>query len=120
MWHSKINFILNFLFERLLSFDFRPLAILPSYDEITIAVRCCPIYFKLRLDGPASVAALQYRIVFAVATQKSVLIYDTQQFAPIAVISNMHYTRLTDISWLANFIIFNSPSVLQNHFMIIK
>lgn len=73
--------------------------LLPSLDESTIAVRCCPIYFELQENGPTSMFALPYRIVFAVATQHSVFIYDTQQTSPIAVISNIHYTRLTDVSW---------------------
>ncbi|XP_031833327.1 chromatin assembly factor 1, p105 subunit [Nomia melanderi] len=76
-----------------------PLMLLPSLDESTIAVRCCPIYFELQENGPTSMIALPYRIVFAVATQHSVFIYDTQQISPIAVISNIHYTRLTDVSW---------------------
>ncbi|KAF7990232.1 hypothetical protein HCN44_000037 [Aphidius gifuensis] len=76
-----------------------PIMILPSLDESTIAVRCCPVYFELRNDGPISMLALPYRLVFAVATQKSVIIYDTQQISPIAVISNIHYTRLTDVAW---------------------
>lgn len=73
--------------------------ILPSLDECTIAIRCCPVYFELRKDGPIPTIALPYRIIFAVATQHSILIYDTQQISPIAVISNIHYTRLTDIAW---------------------
>lgn len=40
-----------------------------------------------------------YRIIYAVATQESVLLFDTQQSSPFAIISNIHYTRLTDISW---------------------
>ncbi|KAK2582751.1 hypothetical protein KPH14_005018 [Odynerus spinipes] len=79
-----------------------PIMILPSLDECTIAIRCCPIYFELRKDGPTPIITLPYRIVFAVATQHSVLIYDTQQISPIAVISNIHYTRLTDIAWSSN------------------
>lgn len=43
--------------------------------------------------------ALPYRMIFAVATQHSIMIYDTQQISPIAVISNIHYTRLTDVAW---------------------
>ena len=73
--------------------------VLPSLDESTIAVRCCPLYFELRENGPISVIPLPYRMVFAVATQRSVFIYDTQQISPIAVISNIHYTRLTDVAW---------------------
>ncbi|XP_076297642.1 chromatin assembly factor 1, p105 subunit [Lasioglossum baleicum] len=76
-----------------------PLMLLPSLTESTIAVRCCPVYFELRKDGPVPLITLPYRMVFAVATQHSVLIYDTQQISPIAVISNIHYTRLTDVSW---------------------
>ncbi|XP_046392894.1 chromatin assembly factor 1 subunit B [Ischnura elegans] len=47
----------------------------------------------------SSLFALPYRVVFAVATQKSVILYDTQQPLPFAKISNIHYTRLTDITW---------------------
>ena len=39
------------------------------------------------------------RMVMAVATRCSVLLYDTQQEAPFARISNIHFTRLTDLSW---------------------
>uniref|UniRef100_A0A182M5X1 CAF1B/HIR1 beta-propeller domain-containing protein n=1 Tax=Anopheles culicifacies TaxID=139723 RepID=A0A182M5X1_9DIPT len=39
------------------------------------------------------------QMVFAVATKSSVYLYDTQQAAPFALISNIHYTRLTDMSW---------------------
>lgn len=73
--------------------------VLPTLDEPTIAVRCCPLYFELRNQGPVALIALPYRLVFAVATQKSVFIYDTQQISPIAIISNIHYTRLTDVTW---------------------
>ncbi|XP_003699444.2 chromatin assembly factor 1, p105 subunit [Megachile rotundata] len=76
-----------------------PLILLPSFDQCTIAVKCCPIYFELRKDGPTSMIALPYRMVFAVATQHSVFIYDTQQTSPVSVVSNIHYTRLTDVTW---------------------
>lgn len=73
--------------------------ILPSSEEQTIAVRCCPLYFQLREDGPKSVIPLPYRMIFAVATHRSVVIYDTQQTSPIAIVSNIHFTRLTDVAW---------------------
>lgn len=56
-------------------------------------------------DGSSSVIApvpafvLPYRIVYAVVTQDTVLIYDTQQQTPLAVVSNLHYTTFTDITW---------------------
>lgn len=73
--------------------------ILPTMNECTIAVRCCPVYFELREDGPNALITLPYRMIFAVATQSSVLIYDTQQICPIGVISLIHYGRLNDLSW---------------------
>ena len=38
-------------------------------------------------------------MIFAVATKCSVYLYDTQQKLPFALISNIHYTRLTDMAW---------------------
>lgn len=76
-----------------------PIMILPTLNECTIAVRCCPVYFELREDGPDALIMLPYRMVFAVATQSSILIYDTQQISPIGIISNIHYGRLNDLAW---------------------
>lgn len=41
-------------------------------------------------------------MIFAVATDTDVLLYDTQQTAPIACFEKIHYTHLTDISWSAD------------------
>lgn len=38
-------------------------------------------------------------MIFAVATKCSVYLYDTQQKIPFGLISNIHYTRLTDLTW---------------------
>jgi chromatin assembly factor 1 subunit B len=46
-----------------------------------------------------SMIGLPYRMVFAVATQDSVWIYDTQQGGPLCCFSNMHYASFTDLSW---------------------
>lgn len=43
--------------------------------------------------------ALPYRIVYAVATQDAVLVYDTQQQSPLCVVSNLHFATFTDLSW---------------------
>jgi chromatin assembly factor 1 subunit B len=45
------------------------------------------------------VFALPYRIVYAVATQDAILVYDTQQQTPLAVVSNLHFATFTDLSW---------------------
>ncbi|CAM1504529.1 Fc.00g021200.m01.CDS01 [Cosmosporella sp. VM-42] len=49
--------------------------------------------------GPKPAFSLPYRMVYAVATQDSVLLYDTQQKTPIAVVSNLHCATFTDLAW---------------------
>ncbi|XP_053733345.1 chromatin assembly factor 1 subunit B [Synchiropus splendidus] len=82
----------------------RPLAHLPCPGKVTLAVRCCPVYFELRSrtgeDGCSqNVLQLPYRMVFAVASEDSVLLYDTQQTLPFGLVSNIHYHTLSDLSW---------------------
>lgn len=42
---------------------------------------------------------LAYRYVYAVATQDSVYVYDTEQKEPLAYFSNLHYSPFTDLAW---------------------
>ncbi|XP_067154924.1 chromatin assembly factor 1 subunit B isoform X2 [Apteryx mantelli] len=86
----------------------RPMGHLPCPGKATLAVRCCPVYFELRRalnkdeisqkSAPA-LFKLPYRLVFAVASEDSVLFYDTQQSFPFGYVSNIHYHTLSDISW---------------------
>ena len=46
-----------------------------------------------------SVFALPYILLYAVACQDSVLLYDTQQSGPIAIFRGLHYAGFTDIAW---------------------
>lgn len=85
----------------------RPVAHLPCPAKATLAVRCCPVYFELRTkkgedgsDQPlANVFQLPYRLVFAVASEDSIFLYDTQQTLPFGLISNIHYHTLSDLTW---------------------
>ncbi|KAM5281676.1 chromatin assembly factor 1 subunit B [Ctenodactylus gundi] len=82
----------------------RPVAHLPCPGKATLAVRCCPVYFELRPVAEADRASqelvrLPYRVVFAVASEDSVLLYDTQQTFPFGYVTNIHYHTLSDISW---------------------
>ncbi|KAI9513386.1 WD40 repeat-like protein [Russula earlei] len=47
----------------------------------------------------ASVFALPYRMLFAVATMDSIAIHDTQQAGPICLLTKLHYDEFTDMSW---------------------
>jgi chromatin assembly factor 1 subunit B len=46
-----------------------------------------------------SVFALPYRLLYAVACQDAVLLYDTQQAGPIAIFRGLHYAGFTDVAW---------------------
>lgn len=87
-----------------------PAYYLPVGEKPSLVIRFCPVFFKLRMpdtntDGTVKgdveepLISLPYRMVFAVATQKAILLYDTQHGAPFASISNIHYTRLSDLTW---------------------
>ncbi len=49
--------------------------------------------------GLSPAFALPYRMIYAVATQDAVLVYDTQQQTPLCVVSNLHFTTFSDLSW---------------------
>ncbi|KAJ5341017.1 Chromatin assembly factor 1 subunit B [Penicillium brevicompactum] len=147
-------------------FNKPPISHLPGHKKPSVAVKCSPIYYKLKqhdqpaknvtldtssgeemfpslpdpvvsatpsltsqpqMDPPSStsneaskaqaspqtadsgnneasqqsapVFALPYRIVYAVATQDAVLVYDTQQQTPLCVVSNLHFATFTDLTW---------------------
>lgn len=81
---------------------FRPIMYFPSGDQYSVAVRCCPVLFKKMNPDPKNektIFDIPYRIVIAVATKSSVIFYDTEHAAPFAYVTDVHYTRLTDLSW---------------------
>jgi chromatin assembly factor 1 subunit B len=79
-----------------------PLFHLPGHKKPAIAVRFNPVRFKYRSDEAhqgTNRLSLPYRLLVAVATQDTVVIYDTCQTMPFAVLGNLHYGQLTDIAW---------------------
>ncbi|CAG8480273.1 12288_t:CDS:10 [Ambispora gerdemannii] len=100
-----------------------PIACLKGFEKSSICVKCSPILYKLRViecsSSPSDIDAslskmsitehsktshtkfldLPYRIIYAVATQDAVFIYDTQQLSPLAMVSNLHYATFTDVTW---------------------
>ena len=47
----------------------------------------------------SDIYSLPYRMVYAVATQDTVVLYDTQHSGPIAYLSQLHYASITDLTW---------------------
>lgn len=66
--------------------------------EVALCIRFSPVVYKLK-ESSTNFWDIPYRIVFAIATSRSVLIYDSQQSTPIGYASQIHLARLTDLSW---------------------
>ncbi|KAL3235291.1 Chromatin assembly factor 1 subunit p60 [Nakaseomyces bracarensis] len=77
----------------------KPDVCLPFLNKPAIAVAFNQNYYKLQAEKPY--IDLPYKLVFAVATTNQVLFYDTESPEPISIVSNLHYTPLTDIAWSA-------------------
>jgi chromatin assembly factor 1 subunit B len=65
----------------------------------------------------ASVFTLPYRMMFAVATQDTVAIHDTQQAGPICLLSKLHYDSFTDMAW---YVTFNFYSIASLAFILLN
>lgn len=74
-----------------------PVCHLPGLAKPAIAVSFNPNTYKLSSKKP--VFALPYKMVFAVATQDSVIVYDTEHLQPLGLVSNLHYLTITDLCW---------------------
>jgi chromatin assembly factor 1 subunit B len=88
-----------------------PIATLGPYEKPAIVIKCHPSLFRPfedTLDTRVSSAflSLPYRVIFAVATQDTVWIYDTYQLSPVACIKDMHCATITDLAWYLNTILF--------------
>lgn len=76
----------------------KPVLCVPSLDQYSVAVQFSPLLYKLK-QTTKPVFDLPYRMVYAIATNSSILLMDTEHAAPFAYIGDIHYTRLTDLSW---------------------
>ncbi|KAL6779423.1 hypothetical protein ACKKBG_A12285 [Auxenochlorella protothecoides x Auxenochlorella symbiontica] len=81
-----------------------PLLHLPGHSKPVVAVRFCPVLFKKpepsgREDVGGQAIDLPYRMVFAVATLDSVVIYDTASPTPLCLLGALHYDSITDLAW---------------------
>lgn len=69
--------------------------------EITVRTFLSSPFMKLTCSSLVWLVgfALPYRLVFAVATLDSLIIYDTQRCGPIVIFAGIHYAAITDIAW---------------------
>ncbi|KAI1848277.1 hypothetical protein JX266_005990 [Neoarthrinium moseri] len=71
----------------------------PEGDKASTPAKPSNVETGAAAPGPKPTFALPYRMIYAVATQDTVLLYDTQQMTPICVVSNLHLTTFTDLAW---------------------
>lgn len=71
----------------------------PAPIHVSIDMPPPPVPAQHAAPPPASMFALSYRLMYAVAAQDSVLLYDTQQAGPIAIFKGLHYSAFTDVAW---------------------
>ena len=81
----------------------RPPIVLPFFKKPAVAIAFNPVFYKL--DKPVNEVQQQpfidlpYKLYFAVATLNEIIIYGTNHVEPVAIVNNLHYTPLTDLSW---------------------
>lgn len=76
----------------------KPVLHIPGFKKAAIAVSFSPIFYK-NPDREKSVFKLPYKMIFAIATQDSIIVYDTASLQPLGVVSNIHYSTITDLAW---------------------
>lgn len=87
-----------------------PVVHLPGLRKPAIVVRFSPVRYALfetssnrqpdKSEGAdVNVFSLPYRMLFAIATQDSILIYDTQRLKCVVVVTSIHYAVITDVAW---------------------
>lgn len=81
-----------------------PVAHLPGLSRPALAISFSPIFYELDQTTSTGnpIFQLPYKMIYAVATQDSVIVYDTQHKAPLGTVSNIHYRTLTDLTWNAD------------------
>ncbi|KAF7731912.1 hypothetical protein EC973_007743 [Apophysomyces ossiformis] len=76
-----------------------PIAYSNEYPKPSIAVRWSRVLYRKQGQEKSSLFVLPYRLVYVIATQDAIYVYDTQQARPLCVISGMHYASITDATW---------------------
>ncbi|KAK9344040.1 hypothetical protein V1522DRAFT_355456 [Lipomyces starkeyi] len=69
------------------------------HDPLQTPPKSIPSTTPTASTGKQQAFVLPYRVIYAIATQDSVFIYDTQQTSPLCVVSNLHYATFTDLTW---------------------
>jgi chromatin assembly factor 1 subunit B len=64
-------------------------------NKPAIAISFNPIRYR----GNSQITNLLYKYFFSIATKDSVFLYSTDDLHPIAFVSNLHFSTITDVRW---------------------
>lgn len=82
-----------------------PVCHIPGLKKPATVIRFSPKIYELQSgdDGHTTMPfKLPYRMVFAVATHDSIVIYNTEDMKPMGHVTNLHYSNITDCTWDLN------------------
>lgn len=79
----------------------KPIMTLSNLKKPAIIISFNPNFYKIPSESQdkSQFIDLPYKLIFAIATSNEILIYDTLSTKPLAIIGNLHYTPMTDLSW---------------------
>lgn len=78
----------------------KPIVHLPGFKKPATIISFSPVRYVNSVTTP--VFNLPYKMIFTVATQDSVIVYDTANLQPLGVVSSLHYSVITDVTWDIN------------------
>ncbi|CAK89929.1 unnamed protein product (macronuclear) [Paramecium tetraurelia] len=76
-----------------------PCFFLPT-NTPALVIRFCPKYFTRNPDIQQPLIDLPYKMIFAIGTVDSLLLYSTDSPTPLAIFGNLHYASITDILYI--------------------
>lgn len=74
----------------------KPMAIIPNLKKRCLCVSFNPNLYKKEEEG---VLGLEYKMVFAIATDDEIMIYDTSKLECLMIVKNLHYYPIYSMSW---------------------
>ncbi|XBW38125.1 hypothetical protein QEN19_003719 [Hanseniaspora menglaensis] len=81
----------------------KPVATIPNLKKKCLCVSFNPnFYYRNNLSSSGgNLFALDHKMIFAVATEDEIMIYDTDNMKCLMTVKNLHYYTIYDLSWNA-------------------
>ncbi|OBA25524.1 WD40 repeat-like protein [Hanseniaspora valbyensis NRRL Y-1626] len=107
IWKTENNVEVNcvHIFHRanLLRGINKPIATIPNLKKRCLCVSFNPNYYQINNNNTVTshLFSLPYKMIFAIATDDEIMIYDTDNLKCLMRIKNLHYYTIYDMSWNA-------------------